>query len=132
MNGNREVNVRRGTGFLPDIRSSICSVFRFEDIGESRWLVHTEMYFDDGDEFHIVLRMTDGRYTLTDEGHTVMWLFHDGRDVPEDDRVVGQYGVSFDDGRLEVAVTSVRETGPALMSLLQAIMMVADTGPSVR
>ena len=37
-------------------------------------LVHTSMYYDDGDELHIVLKREGDGFVFTDEGHTMMWL----------------------------------------------------------
>ena len=32
---------------------------------------------DDGDELHIVLKITDDDIVITDEGHTMMWLSYE-------------------------------------------------------
>ena len=61
----------------PTIMKSISSLYEFEDIGNGEYLIHTNMYFDDGDELHIVMMESDGGYTLTDEGHTMMWLSYE-------------------------------------------------------
>ena len=62
---------------IPTIMESICSLYEFEDIGNGECLVHTNMFFNDGDELHIVMTASDERYTLTDEGHTIMWLSYE-------------------------------------------------------
>ena len=39
------------TSTLEEIRKSICSEYDFEEMGIDEYLVHTGMYYDDGDEF---------------------------------------------------------------------------------
>lgn len=119
------------TSLIEDIRTSIRSVYDLEEIGSDEFLVHTEMYYDDGDEFHIVLKVEDGRYKLTDEGHTMMWLSYEEYNFTDVrmrllDRIIGQNNVRLDDERINVSVDSVPELGPALASMIQAIMQTAD------
>lgn len=59
-----EKNGKKGeahmTSTLEEIRKSICSEYDFEEMGIDEYFVHTGMYYDDGDEFHIVMRFTQG------------------------------------------------------------------------
>ena len=116
---------------LDEIMSSICSVYGFEETAPGRCLVHTGMYYDDGDELHIVMAVSDGEITMTDEGHTMMWLsFEEHRfsDYSTDllNRIMGQNGVSLDDGVMSVTVNSPGDVGPALVSLIQAMIQASD------
>lgn len=118
------------TSDIAGMMESIASCYEFEEIGDGEHLVHTGMYLDDGDELHIVMREVSGGYVLTDEGHTMMWLSSDGHGLDDDrkgllDRIVGQYGVVLDGGRLSVFADSASEAGPALSSLIQAILRVS-------
>ena len=115
---------------IDEIRKSICSEYDFEEIGIDELLVHTGIYYDDGDEFHIVLKSIDGGYVLSDEGHTLMWLSYEEYNfTPNRTRllegIVSQNNISLDDGRLNVFVDSLQKVGPALSSLVQAIMQTS-------
>ena len=126
--------VEAGTGpssMLDEIRTSICSVYGFEETAPGRYLIHTGMYYDDGDELHIVMAVSDGGITMTDEGHTMMWLSFEEHRFSEYSTdllngIMGQNGVSLDDGVMSVSVNSPRDVGPALASLIQAMIQVSD------
>lgn len=128
------MRVEAGTGpssMLDEIRTSICSVYGFEETVPGRYLVHTGMYYDDGDELHIVMAVSDGEITMTDEGHTMMWLsFEEHRfsDYSTDllNGIMGQNGVSLDDGVMSVSVNSPGDVGPALASLIQSMIQASD------
>ena len=119
-----------------EIRKFICSEYDFEEIGIGEYLVHTDMYYDDGDELHIVLKRTGESYVLTDEGHTMMWLSYDEYNFTENrrkllDGILEQNNVSLENERISVFVDQPSMIGPALSSLVQAIMTVL-TSESIR
>ena len=119
------------TNKLPIIMESICSLYEFEDIGNGEYLVHTNMYFDDGDELHIVMMESDGGYTLTDEGHTMMWLSYEelrftGNRKKLLDGILGQNDVTMVNGEILTSVDSPEEVGPALFNMIQAIMQTSS------
>ncbi len=104
--------------------------FKMEELDGGDYLVHTDKYFDDGDELHIVLK-TDGEMMLSDEGHTIMWLTYDNFYLTHArerilNRIFGQNNVSFEDGRITVSVKTVDDFGSSLASMVQAISQVAD------
>lgn len=116
---------------LEEIRKSICAGYDFEEIGIGEYLVHTDTYYDDGDEFHIVMKAADGGYILTDEGHTMMWLSYDDYNFTEVrmrllEGIIGQNNVSLEDERMSVFVDHASKVGPALSSLIQAMMQVSN------
>ena len=116
---------------IPTIMKSICSLYEFEDIGNGEYLVHTNMYFDDGDELHIVMMESDGGYTLTDEGHTMMWLSYEelrftGNRKKLLDGILGQNDVTMVNGEILTSVDSPEEVGPALFNMIQAIMQTSS------
>lgn len=114
-----------------EIRKSICSEYDFEEIGIGEYLVHTDMYYDDGDELHIVLKRTEEGYILTDEGHTMMWLSYDEYNFTDNrmkllDGIIQQNSVSLENERISVFVDQPSKIGPALSSLMQAMMSVSN------
>ena len=113
------------------IKRSICSTYSFDELGPDEYLIHTGKYFDDGDELHIVLRISADGYKLTDEGHTLMWLSYEEYNFTPlreslRDSILEQNGVNLDDGCITITVGNVEEVGCALSSLEQALMQVAD------
>ena len=116
---------------IPTIMKSICSLYEFEDIGNGEYLVHTNMYFDDGDELHIVMIESDDGYTLTDEGHTMMWLSYEELRFTSNrkkllDGILGQNDVTMVNGEILTSVDSPEEVGPALFNMIQAIMQTSS------
>ena len=47
---------------IEKIRASIPHPYELEDLGSNEYLVHTERYLDDGDELHIVLKVSDNGF----------------------------------------------------------------------
>ena len=116
---------------IPTIMKSICSLYEFEDISNGEYLIHTNMYFDDGDELHIVMMESDDGYTLTDEGHTMMWLSYEelrftGNRKKLLDGILGQNDVTMVNGEILTSVDSPEEVGPALFNMIQAIMQTSS------
>ena len=119
------------TNKLPIIMESICSLYKFEDIGNGEYLVHTNMYFDDGDELYIVMMESDGGYTLTDEGHTMMWLSYEelrftGNQKKLLDGILGQNDVTIANGEILTSIDSPEDVGPALLNMIQAIIQTSS------
>lgn len=109
---------------------SICSKVTLEPRGVDRYLIHTGFTFQDGDELHIVLRRRDGRWILTDDGHTLMWLSYEDFRLTETRRALldvtmSSNSVSLEDGRISIDCTD-RDMGQCLMSMIQAILQTAD------
>ena len=113
------------------IKRSICSTYSFDELGPDEYLIHTGKYFDDGDELHIVLRISADGYKLTDEGHTLMWISYEEYEfTPQGesirDRIIEQNGASLVDGCIIITVGSIDDVSDALSSLEQTIMQMAD------
>ena len=88
------------------------------------------MYYDDGDELHIVMKKIPTGIMLTDEGHTLMWLSYEDFNFTDTrkrllDKYIDQNNVRLDDGRIHVEADSPEHVGPALASLIQAMLQVA-------
>lgn len=112
-----------------EVRDSICPMYRLDRMGLDSYLVHTNMFFDDGDELHIILKETEDGFFLTDEGHTLMWLSYEDFDFTESstrllEGILGQNNVIMDGGRISVSVDGTEDVGYALSSLVQAILQI--------
>lgn len=107
-----------------------------EPLGPGSWLVHTNEFFDDGDEFHIVLNVTEDGFLLTDEAHTLMWLsFYDDDEealIRSMEAIADEYGVEFENGRARIPFDSTAGFCPALSSLTDAIYKASALLRSVR
>ncbi len=126
MTGDKQMTLA-----LDKIRESICSGYGFDEIDSNSYLVHTNMFFDDGDELHIVLKDLGDSLFLTDEGHTMMWLSYEDFNFTESrtrllDGILGQNCVTMDEGRICVSVDRFEDVGSALSSLVQAILQTAS------
>ncbi len=115
---------------LADIRKSICAGYSFDEIGTGEYLVHTGMCYDDGDELHIVMRIGSAGMTFTDEGHTLTWLSYEGIDFTDArmellKKLVDQNGATLADGRIQAVADAPEQAGPALSSIVQAMLQAA-------
>ena len=93
------------------LRQSVCKQFSLEELDGGGYLVHTDKYFDDGDELHIVLK-TEGGMVLSDEGHTMMWLSYENFNMTPTrerilNRIISQNNVSFEEGRITANVKTI-------------------------
>ena len=116
---------------IESIKKSICHTYDLDDLGNNEYLIHTDKYYDDGDELHIVLKITPDGYELTDEGHTMMWLsYEDYNFTPIRETIlkglIEQNCVKLESGRICTFVKETADVGGALSSLEQAIIQVAD------
>ncbi len=112
------------------VKKSICSEYSLEEIGIEEYLIHTGMYFDDGDELHIVLKCMPDSIILTDEGHTLMWLSYEEFNFTETRRkllngYIEQNNLALKEGQIQVLIDSANKVGPALSSLMQALLQIA-------
>lgn len=115
---------------IESIRKSMCSKTTLEPRGVDRYLVHTGYTFQDGDELHIVLKKKDGRWILTDDAHTMMWLSYEDFTLTDSRKAVldvtlSSNNVSMEEGRIFIDCTG-KDVGQCLMSMIQAIMQTAD------
>lgn len=115
---------------IESMKKSICSKISLEPRGVDRYLIHTGFTFQDGDELHMVLKKKDGRWIITDDAHTLMWLSYEDFNLSETrkailDVTLSSNNVSFDDGRIYIDCTG-RDAGQCLMSMIQAILQTAD------
>ena len=102
--------------------------------GNSRYRIFTPFQFEDGDDFDIVLKQNpDGKYFLTDEGHTYMHLSYDldmesleqGTRQKIITAVLNSFSVEDKNGEL-ICDIKEKEFGNALFSYIQALVKISD------
>lgn len=60
-----------------DFKKKVCDKFRLASEGMNRYRVFTPFMFEDGDHLSIILKRENGKWMLSDEGHTYMHLTYD-------------------------------------------------------
>jgi len=117
-----------------NFRSRVGEQVSLESEGSGRYRVLTPFRFEDGDHFSIVLkRDQDGRWVLTDEGHTIMHLSYwlDEKELESGNRYeiiqssLSGFLVEDRDGEFVIPVAE-GAYGDALFSFIQALSKVSD------
>ncbi len=60
-----------------DFKEKVCDKLRLASEGMNRYRVFTPFMFEDGDHLSIILKRENGKWMLSDEGHTYMHLTYD-------------------------------------------------------
>lgn len=68
------------TTLVAEVRRKICHEIDIEQEGDDRFIIFSPFMFDDGDHFVTILKRQDGRWWLTDEGHTLMHMDYEQTD----------------------------------------------------
>jgi hypothetical protein len=115
---------------IAGLRKSSCSDLEVERRTTNRFMIHTGYTYPDGDELHILLVDNDGKWILTDEGHTTMWLSYENFKITDSrrnllDRTLNTNGVTLSDGELYIEVNP-NSAGLGLRSIIQAEIQIAD------
>ena len=116
-----------------NFKQKVCESVRLASEGLDRYRVLTPFLFEDGDHLAVVLKREDGRWVLSDEGHTFMHLTYDidekdlgkGNRVKIIDSALAAFSVEDRDGELILHVPDERY-GDALYSFVQALLKVSD------
>jgi len=116
-----------------DFREKVCSELRLVSEGVKRFRVFTPFLFDDGDHLSVVLRHEDGKWFLSDEGHTYMHLTYDldadalqsGTRQEIIANALSAFGVQDWDGELKLVIED-GQYGDALYSFVQALLKISD------
>jgi hypothetical protein len=116
-----------------DFRQTVCDQVRIEPEGTNRFRVFTPFMFNDGDHLAVVLKKESGKWTLSDEGHTLMHLTYelDEKDMREGNRqkiitnALSAFTVEDREGELVIQIEKNRY-GDALYSFVQAILRISD------
>ena len=116
-----------------DFREKVCSKLSLMSEGVNRYRVLTPFMFEDGDHLAIVMKRENGRWVLTDEGHTYMHLTYDieEKDLQRGtrqkiiDNTLSAYSVKDRQGELVIPIEQERY-GDALYSFVQALLRISD------
>jgi len=116
-----------------NFREKVCEKISISSEGMNRFRVLTPFMFEDGDHLAIVLRVDDGTWILSDEGHTYMHLTYDleERDLQRGTRqkiitnALSFYSVLDREGELIIPITN-EQYGDALYSFVQALLRITD------
>ncbi len=116
-----------------DFREKVCAKLSLTSEGMNRYRVFTPFMFDDGDHLAIVLKRENGRWVLSDEGHTYMHLTYDveEKDLQRGTRqkiienALSAYSVEDRQGELVIGIEQDRY-GDALYSFVQALLRISD------
>jgi hypothetical protein len=115
-----------------EFRRKVSDQVDVEEQGLSRFIVYTPFMFDDGDHFVVILKREDGKWVLTDEGHTFMHMSYDEVDVSRGmrksiiDRTLLNFAISNDSGELRLTIPD-EAFGDALFSFVQGLTKITDT-----
>ena len=116
-----------------DFKAKVCNQVQLASEGMDRYRVFTPFLFEDGDHLSIVLRRHNGKWELSDEGHTYMHLTYDidEKDLQKGTRqkiisnALSVFKVDDRDGELILAIQEDRY-GDALYSFTQALLKITD------
>ncbi|MDD3136961.1 MAG: DUF1828 domain-containing protein [Methanoregula sp.] len=116
-----------------NFRQKVCDQVRVEAEGVDRYRVFTPFLFEDGDHLVVVLKQEDGRWVLSDEGHTFMHLTYDldEKDLRSGSRqkiisnALAAFSVVDRNGELVLSIDD-DQYGDALYSYVQALLKISD------
>ncbi|MDE3242523.1 MAG: DUF1828 domain-containing protein [Nitrospirota bacterium] len=116
-----------------DFKQKVCESLRLASEGVNRYRVFTPFLFEDGDHLAIVLKREQGRWILSDEGHTYMHLTYDldEKDLQRGTRqkiitsALSAFAVDDRNGELILGIQD-NHYGDALYSFVQALLKISD------
>lgn len=117
-----------------DFRRTVSESVRLANEGLNRYRVFTPFLFEDGDHLTVVLKREEGRWILSDEGHTYMHLTYD-LDEKDDlqrgnrQKIIGNalsvFSVEDREGELRLLIPEERY-GDGLFSFIQALLKISN------
>jgi hypothetical protein len=116
-----------------DFREKVCEKLSISSEGIDRFRVFTPFMFEDGDHLSIVLKIENGNWILSDEGHTYMHLTYDidEKDLHRGTRqkiitnALSVFRVQDREGELVIPIVE-SQYGDALYSFIQALLKITD------
>jgi Domain of unknown function DUF1828 len=116
-----------------DFKQKVCETLTLTSEGVDRYRVFTPFLFEDGDHLAIVLKRDQGRWILSDEGHTYMHLTYDldEKDLQRGTRqkiitsALSAFSVNDRNGELTLGIQD-SNYGDALYSFVQALLKISD------
>lgn len=119
---------------IEEFRHKVCNEIQLLPEGLNRFRVFTPFQFDDGDHFVIVFKKIEDRWTLSDEGHTLMHLTYsdlDEKDLSKGtrrkiiDNALSMFSMEDQEGELILRIEG-EEYGDALYSFIQGLAKISD------
>lgn len=115
-----------------DFQKKVSSSISLYQEGTNRFKVFTPFQFEDGDFFSIVLKNENGKWFLTDEGHTLMHLSYEldidliekGARAQILSNVLSQFELSVKDGAITAELNG--SWGDSLFSYIQGLVRISD------
>lgn len=122
---------------LETLREKISNRLRtavsLEPRGINSYRVNTPFYFADGDNLKIIINRTEsGKWTVTDEGHTLMYLSYYNMDISAGTKadilssILKSHYMSEDRGRLVLEVETEDDAADSIFTFAQGILKVSD------
>jgi hypothetical protein len=118
--------------FETEFKKKVCAEIRLVPKGLDKWFVQTPFTFNDGDTLAIVLKKDeDGKWILSDEGHTFMHLSYEEVDLTAKTRqkvihsAMNMFGIQNRDGELIIEIPDGCY-GEALFSMVQGLIQIFD------
>lgn len=116
---------------IQEFRGKVCEEINLSSEGINRFIVFTPFMFDDGDHLSILLKQENGRWYLSDEGHTFMHVSYDEIDIEKGtrakiiDTVLASYRIKNTEGELRAYIEG-DNYGDALYSFVQGLIKITD------
>ena len=116
-----------------DFRNKVCEKLKISSEGVERFRVFTPFMFEDGDHLSVVMKRENGRWCLSDEGHTYMHLTYDidEKDLQRGTRqkiisnALSVFRVQDKEGELMIPIEEDCYVD-ALYSFIQALLKITD------
>src|SRR4030065_2462961 len=116
-----------------NFKEKVCEKLRLASEGVNRYRVFTPFMFEDGDHLSIVLKRENGKWVLSDEGHTYMHLTYDldEKDLQRGTRqkiisnALSVFKVEDREGELILTIEE-DQYGNALYSFVQGLLKITD------
>lgn len=116
-----------------DFKRKVCNEVSLESEGVNRFRVFTPFMFDDGDHLAIVLKEEQGRWMLSDEGHTYMHLTYEVDEASlqrgNRQKIIANALTAFHlqdrEGEL-IAPIEKEAYGDTLFTFVQALLKITD------
>ena len=116
-----------------DFKQKVFEKINIKLEGINRYRVFAPFVFNDGDNLSIIIKKENGKWVLSDEGHTYMHLSYDLKDNDLHwnkiqkiiDNVLSFFGVQDREGELIVPIED-DSYGDAFFMLVQALLKIGD------
>lgn len=116
-----------------NISNRLRATVSLEPRGINSYRVKTPFYFADGDNLKIIINKAEtGKWTITDEGHTLMYLSYYNMDINVGTRadilssILKSHYMREDLGRLIIETETEEEVADSIFTFAQGILKVSD------